>query len=79
MAIQALRRDAPGNPRTVEEARAFVKHVKSLFMPWNVDALVDGFTRRLRRALRHVAGVPRARRRCAPSSPGAAASRGITG
>ena len=44
MAIQALRRDAPGNPRTAEEARAFVKHVESLFMPWNIDALVDGFT-----------------------------------
>lgn len=45
MAIQALRRDeASANPRTAEEARAFVKHVESLFMPWNVDALVDGFT-----------------------------------
>ena len=44
MAVQPLRRDAPGNPQTVEEARAFVKHVESLFMPWNVDALVDGFT-----------------------------------
>lgn len=45
MAMQALRRDdASTNPRTVEEARAFVKHVESLFMPWNIDALVDGFT-----------------------------------
>jgi hypothetical protein len=44
MAIRALRGDAPGNPRTVEEARAYVKHVESLFMPWNIDALVDGFT-----------------------------------
>jgi nuclear transport factor 2 (NTF2) superfamily protein len=44
MAVQPLRKDAPGNPRTVDEARAFVKHVESLFMPWNVDALVDGFT-----------------------------------
>ena len=45
MAIQALRRDeTPANPRTIEEARAFVKHVESLFMPWNIDALVDGFT-----------------------------------
>jgi uncharacterized membrane protein/nuclear transport factor 2 (NTF2) superfamily protein len=32
------------NPRTMEEARAFVAHVESLFMPWNVEALVDGFT-----------------------------------
>jgi nuclear transport factor 2 (NTF2) superfamily protein len=44
MAIQSLREDASGNPWTVEEARAFVKHVESLFMPWNIDALVDGFT-----------------------------------
>ncbi|MBV9459214.1 MAG: nuclear transport factor 2 family protein [Bradyrhizobium sp.] len=32
------------NPRTNEEARAFVAHVQSLFMPWNIDALVAGFT-----------------------------------
>jgi nuclear transport factor 2 (NTF2) superfamily protein len=32
------------NPETVEEARAFVKHVESLFMPWNLDGLADGFT-----------------------------------
>ncbi|HKX09278.1 MAG TPA: nuclear transport factor 2 family protein [Stellaceae bacterium] len=32
------------NPRTVEEARAFVKHVESLFMPWNVEGIVAGFT-----------------------------------
>jgi nuclear transport factor 2 (NTF2) superfamily protein len=32
------------NPRTVDEARAFVAHVQSLFMPWNVPALVGGFT-----------------------------------
>ncbi len=44
MAVQALREDAPHNPRTVEEARALVKHVEGLFMPWNIDALVDGFT-----------------------------------
>lgn len=31
-------------PRTLEEARAFVKHVESPFMPWNVDAIVEGFT-----------------------------------
>ena len=35
---------ADHNPRTVEEARAFVVHVESLFMPWNVKALLDGFT-----------------------------------
>ena len=29
---------------TIEEARALVKRVESLFMPWNVDALVAGFT-----------------------------------
>lgn len=44
MAVQPLRKTVPGNPRTVDEARAFVKHVESLFMPWNIDALVDGFT-----------------------------------
>lgn len=32
------------NPRTREEATALVAHVESLFMPWNVDALVAGFT-----------------------------------
>jgi hypothetical protein len=32
------------NPRTIEECRSFVACVESLFMPWNVDALVDGFT-----------------------------------
>jgi nuclear transport factor 2 (NTF2) superfamily protein len=44
MAVRALQEDTSRNPRTVEEARLFVKHVESLFMPWNVDALVDGFT-----------------------------------
>jgi nuclear transport factor 2 (NTF2) superfamily protein len=44
MSIQPLRKEAGGNPRTVEEARAFVAHVESLFMPWNIDALVAGFT-----------------------------------
>ena len=35
----------PGhNPRTEDEARAFVAHVESLFMPWDIDGLVDGFT-----------------------------------
>ena len=32
------------NPRTVEEARAFVSYVESLFMPWNVEELMKGFT-----------------------------------
>lgn len=32
------------NPRTVEEAQAFVKRVESLFMPWNVEGILDGFT-----------------------------------
>lgn len=32
------------NPQTIEEARAFVAHVESLFMPWNLDALLAGFT-----------------------------------
>jgi hypothetical protein len=38
MAVQSLRKDESRNPRTLEEARALVKHVESLFMPWNVDA-----------------------------------------
>ena len=44
MAVQPLRKEESRNPRTLEEARALVKHVESLFMPWNIDALVDGFT-----------------------------------
>jgi nuclear transport factor 2 (NTF2) superfamily protein len=32
------------NPQTIEEARAFVAHVESLFMPWNIDGLLDGFS-----------------------------------
>jgi nuclear transport factor 2 (NTF2) superfamily protein len=32
------------NPKSLEEARAFVKHVESLFMPWNVEGIVAGFT-----------------------------------
>jgi len=34
----------PRNPRTAEEARAFVAHVEALFMPWNIPALLSGFT-----------------------------------
>ncbi len=43
MSIQALRTEAGRNPPTTEEAGAFVAHVESLFMPWNIDALVEGF------------------------------------
>jgi nuclear transport factor 2 (NTF2) superfamily protein len=32
------------NPQTVEEARTFVAHVQSLFMPWDIPALLAGFT-----------------------------------
>jgi nuclear transport factor 2 (NTF2) superfamily protein len=32
------------NPRTADEARAFVAHVESLFMPWNIEGLLAGFT-----------------------------------
>jgi nuclear transport factor 2 (NTF2) superfamily protein len=44
MSVQPLRKDQSRNPRTVEEARAFVAHVESLFMPWNIEALLAGFT-----------------------------------
>jgi len=33
-----------GNPQTIEEARAFVAHVEALFMPWDLDGLLAGFT-----------------------------------
>src|SRR4051812_27736689 len=32
------------NPATLDEARVFVAHVESLFMPWNIPALLAGFT-----------------------------------
>jgi len=32
------------NPSTLDEARAFVAYVQSLFMPWNIPALLAGFT-----------------------------------
>ena len=32
------------NPQTIDEARAFVAHVQSLFMPWNIEGLLAGFT-----------------------------------
>src|SRR5689334_483783 len=44
MSVQPLRKVADRNPRTSEEARAFVAYVESLFMPWNIEALVAGFT-----------------------------------
>jgi hypothetical protein len=44
MTAQVVRTQAGRNPRTPEEARAFVAHVESLFMPWNIDALIEGFT-----------------------------------
>jgi nuclear transport factor 2 (NTF2) superfamily protein len=44
MASHAARQERDLNPRTIEEAKAFVAHVQSLFMPWDVDGLVAGFT-----------------------------------
>ena len=44
MTAQSVKKEENRNPRTSEEARAFVAHVESLFMPWNIDALVSGFT-----------------------------------
>jgi nuclear transport factor 2 (NTF2) superfamily protein len=44
MEVQPLPQQEDRNPRTIEEGRALVRHVESLFMPWNIDALVDGFT-----------------------------------
>jgi nuclear transport factor 2 (NTF2) superfamily protein len=32
------------NPQTIEEARDFVAHVQSLFMPWDIPGLLAGFT-----------------------------------
>ena len=43
MSVNPLRKGEERNPQTTE-ARTFVEHVESLFMPWNIDALVDGFT-----------------------------------
>lgn len=44
MSVQPTRKSADRNPRTIEEARALVKYVESLFMPWNVAGIVEGFT-----------------------------------
>src|ERR1700683_766323 len=43
MPVQPLRKEGDRNPQTTDEAKALVKHVESLFMPWNIDALVAGF------------------------------------
>ena len=32
------------NPQTIDEARAFVAQVQSLFMPWDIPGLLAGFT-----------------------------------
>lgn len=44
MTVQPARKEEDRNPRTNEEARSFVAHVESLFMPWNIDRLLAGFT-----------------------------------
>ncbi len=44
MTAQSVRQEENRNPCTNEEARSFVAYVESLFMPWNIDALVGGFT-----------------------------------
>ena len=44
MSVRTLVKSQNRNPQTVDEARAFVKQVESLFMPWNVEGIVAGFT-----------------------------------
>jgi nuclear transport factor 2 (NTF2) superfamily protein len=44
LSVKTLHKEGDRNLRTIDEARAFVKYVESLFMPWNIDALVTGFT-----------------------------------
>ena len=44
MSVQEATKTTAGNPRTIEEAKVLVKHVESLFMPWNVEGIVAGFT-----------------------------------
>jgi nuclear transport factor 2 (NTF2) superfamily protein len=41
---QPARQEGDRNPRTIEDALRLVAHVEQLFMPWNIDALVAGFT-----------------------------------
>jgi nuclear transport factor 2 (NTF2) superfamily protein len=43
-AVHREARNPTTAPTTADEACALVAHVESLFMPWNVEALVDGFT-----------------------------------
>jgi nuclear transport factor 2 (NTF2) superfamily protein len=35
---------AERNPATAGEAKAFVAHIESLFMPWDIKGLLAGFT-----------------------------------
>ena len=77
MSVQPLRKEGHQNPRTAEEAKALVKQVESLFMPWNIDALVSGFTDDCIVRFGTVRSFAVATR-CAPSSPRAAASRRAT-
>ncbi len=44
MTAQSVGKEESRNPCSDDEARSFVAHVESLFMPWNIDALVAGFT-----------------------------------
>jgi nuclear transport factor 2 (NTF2) superfamily protein len=44
MMLETAQEARSSNPTTEEEARAFVNRVASLFMPWNIEALVEGFT-----------------------------------
>ena len=45
MAVQALRQTTERqSAQCRRSARAGQAHVESLFMPWNIDALVNGFT-----------------------------------
>ena len=43
MSVQPLRKEEDSN-RRIMDARELVKSVELLFMPWNIDALVDGST-----------------------------------
>ena len=47
------------NPRTPEEARGFVARVEALFMPWNIEDLLAGFTDDCIVRFGDLAGVPR--------------------
>src|SRR5688572_11148885 len=44
MSVRTAVKTENRNPQTLDEARAFVKQVESLFMPWNVEGIVAGFT-----------------------------------